>query len=129
VTAAGLRLRRDLPHVFLGGRYLPLATEVTVPAGAVAFARLAEDGVAPADAVVFIAPRLCASIVDKDRPVPLGGECWKTSRVMLPPELRHRIFRDVITGAEIRPTHAGESAWIFLGEAFSTLPIAILRAV
>jgi hypothetical protein len=47
---------------------------------------------------------------------------------MLPPELRERTFRDVITGAEIKPTTAGDSAWIFLGEAFQTLPVAILRA-
>ena len=44
VTAAGLRARRELPHVFLGGGYLPLATEVTVPAGAVAFARTSDAG-------------------------------------------------------------------------------------
>ena len=60
---------------------------------------------------------------------PLGGECWKTSQVMVPHVLRDRDFRDVITGAEIRPTRAGENAWIFLGEAFQTLPVAILRAL
>ena len=41
VTAAGLRLRRELPDVFLAGADMPLATEITVPAGAVAFARMA----------------------------------------------------------------------------------------
>jgi (1->4)-alpha-D-glucan 1-alpha-D-glucosylmutase len=136
VTAAGLRLRRSLRRIFLEGRYLALVTEVTVPAGAIAFARIAGNGSAadaqnpgPADAVVVIAPRLCSSIVDDEHPVPLGGECWKTSRVMLPPELGDRTFRDEITGAEIRPTRGGSSAWIFLGEAFSTLPVAILRAL
>ncbi|MEP6916049.1 MAG: malto-oligosyltrehalose synthase, partial [Acidobacteriota bacterium] len=147
VTAAGLRLRRALPTVFVGGRYLPLTTEVTVPAGAVAFARIAAGGTAdeaanvdrvgarePAagvrsEAVIFIAPRLCAPIVDDEHPVPIGGERWKTSRVMLPPELGQRTFRDEITGVEIRPTQAGESSWIFIGEALSTLPIAILRAI
>jgi hypothetical protein len=48
---------------------------------------------------------------------------------MLPPALRDRTFRDVITGAELRPTSAGENAWIFLGEAFQTLPVAILRTL
>jgi (1->4)-alpha-D-glucan 1-alpha-D-glucosylmutase len=125
VTAAALRLRRALPDVFLGGGYTPLTTEVTVPAGAVAFARQAESG---GDAVLIMTPRLCSRLVPDDRQAPLGGECWKTSRVMLPEALRERTFRDVVTGAEIRPTAAGDSAWIFLGEAFQTLPVAILRS-
>jgi (1->4)-alpha-D-glucan 1-alpha-D-glucosylmutase len=125
VTAAALRLRRDLPHVFLGGGYTPLTTEVTIPAAAVAFARQAGPG---GEAVLFIAPRLCSRLVPDDRQAPLGGDCWKTSRVMLPAPLRERTFQDVVTGAEIRPTAAGESAWIFLGEAFQALPVAILRS-
>lgn len=131
-TAAGLRLRAKMPHVLLGGTYLPLATELTVPAGVVAFARLppAADGAdAPQEAALFIAPRLCAAIVLADRPMPLGGECWKTSRVMLPPGLRDRIFRHEITGADIRPTVTADSAWIFLGDVFQTVPIGMLRAV
>ena len=129
VTAAALRLRRALPEVFLGGGYLPLVTEVTVPAGVVAFARTARPDVERPDAVLFVAPRLCASIVDESRPVPVGGEAWKTSRLILPPELHERMFVDVITGAEIRPTRAGENAWIFLGEIFQTLPVGILRSL
>src|SRR6185503_319937 len=79
ITAAGLRLRRALPDVFLGGTYMPLATEITVPGGAVAFARMADAAEDPA-AVIFAAPRLCAGLVNAERPIPLGGDCWKTSR-------------------------------------------------
>jgi (1->4)-alpha-D-glucan 1-alpha-D-glucosylmutase len=124
VTAAGLRLRREDPQLFLGGAYLPVATEVSVPAGAFAFARTAGD-----DAALFVAPRLCARIVNHERPVPLGGDPWKTSRLLLPAELRDRVFRNVITGAELRPTRAGDSAFIFLGEAFETLPVANQRTI
>jgi len=79
--------------------------------------------------VLFIAPRLFSRLAAGHHAAPLGGGCWKTSRVMLPPGLRDRTFRDVITGAEIHPTRAGENAWIFLGEVFQILPVAILRAV
>ena len=126
ITAAGLRLRRALPHLMLGGGYLPLATEVSVPAGAVGFARTAGPG--DTEAVLFLAPRLCNGLAATGYPVPLGGECWKTSRVMLPPGLRDRTFRDVVTGAEILPTRAGENAWICLGDALQVLPVAMLRA-
>ena len=43
VTALGLRLRHDWPDVFLSGGYLPLVTDVTVPAGLVAFVRIQDD--------------------------------------------------------------------------------------
>jgi (1->4)-alpha-D-glucan 1-alpha-D-glucosylmutase len=125
LTAAGLRLRREKPQVFLEGDYLPLATEITVPASAVAFARIAEG---PGDAVLFVAPRLCARVSDADHPFPLGGECWKTSRLILPPTLRDRTFRHLMTGAELRPTVAGDVAWLFLGEIFQTLPVGILTS-
>ena len=124
VTAAGLRLRREKPQLFLGGAYLPVPAEVSVPAGAIAFARTAG-----AAAALFVAPRLCARIFNEERGAPLGGDPWKTSRLLLPAELRDRVFQDVITGAEVRPTRAGDNAFIFIGEVFEALPVAILRTV
>ncbi len=124
VTAAGLRLRAALPELFCAGDYVPLDTEITVRGGAVAFARAHGD-----DAAVFVAPRLCASLVDGEHPVPLGGDCWKTSRVMLPPQLAGRVFRHEITGAEIRPVVAGQQAWMFIGQIFEAVPVGILRAI
>ena len=125
VTATGLRLRRQLSDLFLDGTYVALQTEMTVPADAIGFARLSPDG---STAAVFIAPRLCHRLVTPEQPLPLG-ECWKTSRVMLPAAVRDREFQDVITGATIRPTRGGDSAWLFVGEALRVLPVAMLRAV
>jgi maltooligosyltrehalose synthase len=96
----------------------------TVPAGLVGFARRHDD-----TATVFLAPRLCATIVSDERQVPLGGECWKTSRVLLPPELAGRTFRHEITGAEIKPVATDSGAWVFVGQVFETVPVGILRAV
>ena len=124
VTTAGLQLRRELPHVFVGGDYLPLATEVTVSADVVAFARLSGD-----DVVIAVAPRLVAGLVNEERPSPLGGECWKTSRIILPDALRHRTFRNCFTNEEVRPTEAAGQVWLFVGEVLNKLPVALLRAV
>ena len=124
VTAAGLRLRQELPQVFVGGDYIPLSVESSMGGQAVAFARSAGS-----DVVIAIAPRLCATLIDEHRPVPLGGEVWKTSRVMLPDALRGRTFRDVITGVEIRPTVTADNGWIFVGQAFDKLPVALLRTI
>lgn len=122
VTSAGLQLRRELPQVFVGGDYIPLTTEVTVRGDVVAFARVAGE-----DAVIAVAPRLCAALVDADRPAPLGGECWKTSRLILPETLRGGTFRNVLTGEELRATEGGGQAWLFVGQALDRLPVALLK--
>ena len=88
ITAAGLRLRRELPSLFLEGSYVPLATDLTVSGGLVAFARVLQDR-----AVMFAAPRLNASLVADGFVAPVGVDCWKTSRVMLPAEFADCTFR------------------------------------
>jgi (1->4)-alpha-D-glucan 1-alpha-D-glucosylmutase len=124
VTTVGLRLRREWPDVFLSGRYMPLVTGVTVNGDVAAFARIRDD-----QCVIIAAPRLSARLVSVDQPLPLGGNSWKTSRIMLPPELAGRRFRHEITGAEIVPTSAADETWIFAGQAFETIPVAILRTL
>ena len=124
VTAAGLRLRRQAPDLFLWGTYEPLQVDPTVGGGVVAFARRHADA-----AVLFAAPTLCAAIVSGEQPLPLGGDSWKTSRVLLPRELAGRTFRHEITGAEIVPTVTESGAWIFVGQVFEHVPVGILRAV
>ena len=123
VTHRGLQARRALPHVFVGGDYHPLVVETSVPADAVAFARTSGS-----DAVLVVAPRLCAALPGAGPEFPLGGERWKTSRVLLPHDLRDRTFRDVFTGAEVKPVITADQGWFFLGQAFQTLPVAMLKA-
>jgi (1->4)-alpha-D-glucan 1-alpha-D-glucosylmutase len=122
VTTRGLQLRRELPDVFAGGSYEPLVVESNVAGDAVAFARMSGD-----DAVIVVAPRLCSALATDERPVPLGGESWKTSRVLLPETLRNRTYRNVFTGEEVRPVVTADQGWIFLGQAFDQLPVAMLK--
>ena len=122
VTTLGLRLRNEWPEVFRTGRYLPLVTDVTVSAGLVAFARIHEDR-----AALFIAPRFTSQLTAGAMTVPLGGDAWKTTRIILPQELRGRTFRHHLTGVEILPTAAVGDEWIFAGQVFDTIPVGILR--
>jgi (1->4)-alpha-D-glucan 1-alpha-D-glucosylmutase len=124
LTTVGLRLRRERPDLFLAGRYVALRTDTAVRAELVAFARIHEG-----DAVLFVAPRLVAPLVSDERPVPSGGEAWKTSRVLLPSELAGCTFRNELTGAEIKPTSAGDETWLFAARVFEAAPVAMLRMV
>jgi (1->4)-alpha-D-glucan 1-alpha-D-glucosylmutase len=124
LTTAGLRLRAARPALFLDGDYLPLETDTaTVPGRVLAFARI-KDGAA----AIAIAPHLIGRFVDADHPAPLG-DMWRTSRVMLPKTLAALTYRDAITGADIRPVMAQDAAWLFVGQALKTLPVALLVAM
>jgi (1->4)-alpha-D-glucan 1-alpha-D-glucosylmutase len=123
IVASGLRLRRRTPSVFLEGQYIPLQTDLAISAGAVAFARLLGN-----EAVIFAAPRLWATLSADPEFVPVGRDCWKTSRILLPPELAGRMFEDAVTGGEIRTHSAEGQSWIELADVFETLPAGILVA-
>ena len=121
LTAAGLRLRRALPDLFLRGDYIPLTCEVTVQGGVVAFARVRGDHV-----LVVAAPRLVAPLQAAGHSAPLGSAAWKTSRILLPPGLADRTFRHALTGAEVKPVSTGAESWILVGQVFETVPVGLL---
>lgn len=127
VTAAGLRLRSETPALFLEADYVPLDVDLTVSAGAIAFARVIhqQDGASVDRAVIVIAPHLVAPLVDADHPFPIG-DVWKTSRVLLPAELGALTYHDAFTGAEITPMSTASGDWIFVGQALQALPVAML---
>jgi (1->4)-alpha-D-glucan 1-alpha-D-glucosylmutase len=121
LTAAALRARRAYRETFLAGDYIPLDLDITVPAGAVAFARVPSHE----PAAIVIAPRLVARLMGSEPAWPVG-QAWQTSRVLLPDSLRQRRFADVVTGREVPITSAGDAAWIFVGEALHDCPAALL---
>jgi (1->4)-alpha-D-glucan 1-alpha-D-glucosylmutase len=121
VTAAGLRLRNELPDVFLDGDYLPLEVDSSVEGRAVAFARLSSEG----RAVIALAPHLVESMISEEHPLPVG-EMWRTSRVMLPPSLAPLTFTSQLTGAAVKPVTAASGSWLFVGQCFDVLPLALL---
>ncbi len=124
VTSTALQLRRREPEVFLEGDYLPLEVESTVPAQALAFARVHPEG----RGLLAIVPHLTLPLVDRDHPLPLGDR-WKTTRILLPTALASLTYRNVFTGAELKPVTAAEHAWLFAGQVFERLPVALLESV
>jgi (1->4)-alpha-D-glucan 1-alpha-D-glucosylmutase len=121
VTAVGLGLRRNAANLFLEGDYLPLDVESTVPAQVLAFARVHAE----AGALIAVVPHLTLPLIDRDHPLPLG-ERWKTSRVLLPAALGAITWTDAFTGAELKPVTTAEHSWLFVGQLFERLPVALL---
>ena len=123
IAAAGLRARRDVPDLFLDGDYLPVETDVPLPARLVSFARLHREG----RVAIAVAPTLSSHLIDDEHPLPVGDR-WKTSRILLPESLAGLTFTDCFTGAQIRPTTGSGGAWLFAGQVLAILPVSLLIA-
>ncbi len=110
LLCAGLRLRRELPALFLQGEYLPLVGEGPHADRVVALARRHEKRV-----LVCVVPRLAMGLLDA------GGNgriAWE-GRVTLPQGFP-RDLRDVVTGAR----RQGDR--LLLEDLFAGFPVALL---
>ena len=67
-------------------------------------------------------------MIGHDMRMPTGGDAWQTSRILLPESLSGRTFRDVVSGTNVRPVATDKVSWLFVGQLFSSLPVAVLRA-
>jgi (1->4)-alpha-D-glucan 1-alpha-D-glucosylmutase len=119
VTARGLRLRNELPDVFLDGDYAPLASAGQRADRVVAFAR-ARGG----RAVVAAVPRLCVGLPGKRRALPLGADSWADTHLALPAELPAGKLRNAFTGEVVEARREG-GATVAVAELFRTVPFAL----
>jgi (1->4)-alpha-D-glucan 1-alpha-D-glucosylmutase len=118
VTAAGLRLRRARPDLFLHGEYLPLEPEITVPGcDVLAFARRLDTSV-----MLVVAPRLVSALVDLEPPV---GSSWGDSTLALPDDLLGG-YVNVLTGETVETRGGDRRGTLALADALAVCPVALL---
>ena len=60
--------------------------------------------------------------------MPLGGNAWKTSRILLPPNLRGKSFRNELTGMSVEAASSASEEWLFAGQVFERAPVGILTS-
>jgi (1->4)-alpha-D-glucan 1-alpha-D-glucosylmutase len=111
VIRKGLEVRRQFPALFHGAQYVPLHADAGREENVCAFALRAGG-----QAVVAVAPRLFARLMQPDEVAPLGERFWGSSTIR--PEIDGS-FVDVLTGA----SHAGE---LRLARVLSVFPVAML---
>jgi len=118
LTAAGLRLRRRYPDLFLRGDYQPLAPTGPAAGHLVALAR-----VHGGHAVVVVVPRLPAQLAggESDHAAPVGS-AWAGTTIALPPELAGAAWQNVLSGAVVR----SEAGRLPVASALAELPWALL---
>jgi len=121
VTAALLKLRRQLPDVFLNGDYAGLETSGEKAEHVVAFVRRSKSS--PGEFVIVVAPRLVHRLVDGRRTSPTGESVWAGTTVLLP-GMETTSVVDHFTGQSCQV----ENGRILLSEALAHFPVAALTA-
>ena len=121
-TAGGLRLRRRLPEVFVGGDYIPLVPEGSAAQHVVAFARSAGN-----KRVMAVVPRLVAGLCGANATLPTGPALWNDTMVPLPRDWEGRGYRNIFTGEVLRAPAAGGQTGFRVADIFSVLPVALLE--
>ena len=77
-------------------------------------------------ALVAVTPRLASKIATDERPLPIGAESWKTSRIFLPAELPAGPYRNLLTGELVQPLEREGERWLFVGDVLRTSPVAMM---
>jgi (1->4)-alpha-D-glucan 1-alpha-D-glucosylmutase len=116
-----LRLRRAHEEVFARGEYVPLEAVGARRDHVCAFARSAGS-----QAVLVIVPRLVARLGEGAERPPLGPDVWGKTRLLLPPQLAGRHYRNLFTGEELSPGGQEESSESLLGTLLGRFPVALL---
>jgi (1->4)-alpha-D-glucan 1-alpha-D-glucosylmutase len=111
-----LHVRREQPHLFARGAYLPLAVTGARRAHVFAFARTHEDAWA-----VCVVPRLTQSFAGPGR-FPIGAEVWSDTMITMPAECPPALV-DALTGRSI-PVQDGR---LGVRSILAILPVALLR--
>jgi (1->4)-alpha-D-glucan 1-alpha-D-glucosylmutase len=119
LTRRALAALRARPAVFLRGDYLPLAADGPQARRVCAFARSSGP-----DAALALTGRFLTGVLVGGSSWAAGPVLWGATRVALPEPLRGRVWRDALTGRRVRESAGG----LDLGEAFATLPLALLEA-
>jgi (1->4)-alpha-D-glucan 1-alpha-D-glucosylmutase len=115
VTTTLLRLRREMPTLFLHGDYRPLRLEGDRAEDAVAFARGEDD-----DLVVVIVPSRALDVVR------FGARGWASTFVTGPAGVLTGSFEELFTGEPVEMERAGTDPRVPLGPILDRFPVAVL---
>jgi (1->4)-alpha-D-glucan 1-alpha-D-glucosylmutase len=121
VTWRLLGLRRDYPHLFRHGRYLPLTVHGPRADHLCAYARLDDEQVA-----IIVAPRWFARLEPAEA-LPLGDDVWGDSSVDVSP-LPARDYRNVLTGETLSAEERDGVRLLPVRRVLLSFPTAVLMS-
>jgi len=122
VTWRMLQARRRFESLFRDGDYVPLPTTGARAEHLCAFARRLDD-----EAVIVVAPRLCARLLGEDSRLPMGEQVWGDTMIRLSPlgEVAAPLHNE-FTGESASAQGSGAASAMPAAEALRSFPIALL---
>jgi len=122
LTWRALRFRSAHRQLFTHGGYFPLEAEGDKKEHVCAFARLLDDQVA-----IVAVPRLLVRLTRGVEKPPWRAAVWKDTWLPLVAEFRDRTFRNIFTGAVVRPTERQGVPTLQLATMLKDFPVALLE--
>ena len=119
-----LHFRRAHEPLFAHGTYLPLEAAGPKRDHVCAFARSLED-----EAVLVAVPRLVVRLVGGSEQPPMGPEVWETTRLLLPPPLAGRCYRNLLTGEVLAADSQDGTSGLSLAAALADFPVVFLEVL
>ena len=122
VTSKALTYRGDNHMLFMEGAYIPLTAEGELKDQVCGFARQRNN-----KAVLVIVPRFMTQVSHFTVEVPFGEKVWGKTGILLPDEISGKIFKNVLTGEEVKVIRRAGKRVLALADAFSCFPVAMLE--
>lgn len=119
VTSSILNFRRAEPDLFKYGEYIPLETTGAYAEKIIAFCRKHNENTA-----FIVVPRLTYNLIDNENKLPLTGEIWKDTAIIVPEELQTEGYLNLFD----HTTHELYENKLYAGNLFNALPVAVLSA-
>ncbi|SPQ01506.1 Malto-oligosyltrehalose synthase [Candidatus Sulfobium mesophilum] len=122
VTSKALTYRGDNHILFMEGAYMPLTAEGELRDQVCGFVRQRGN-----KAVLVVVPRFMTQISHFTVEAPFGEKVWAKTGILLPDEISGNIFKNVLTGEEVKVIRRAEKRVLALADVFSCFPVAMLE--
>jgi len=116
-----LSYRKERREAFAKGDYMPLNAEGYKADNICAFARMLEDSI-----ILIAVPRFFTELIQPEE-LPFGKEVWKDSALIVPPEIKSKVYRNIFTEQIISTMSDGPRIFLSVSELFSHFPVALLE--
>jgi (1->4)-alpha-D-glucan 1-alpha-D-glucosylmutase len=124
LTTTALHVRKRNPNLFRKGSYLPLEAKGEQARHVCGFIR--QDH---ATLCLTVFPRLLTSLLPDSNTRPLGEPIWGDTAIMLPPEISHHSFCNLLTREIVTPQNLPGVLGLPLSILFQHFPFALLEPV
>ncbi len=119
-----LNFRREYSDLFTEGDYIPLEAVGEKARHVCGFMRAHEQ-----KRIIAVVPVLVVALTEGQQRLPLTGDVWKSTHLLLPDTTSGQQYRNVFTGQMLHSRDEKGQVSLPLGAIFSQFPVALLEEI